>query len=156
MAIPTNNTDHICSSFSPAADELFEFALRYNDYIYRARDYGNGDPIKMVEVHTLAMIEEHPGISVSQLARLWQRTKGTVSVNVSALEKKGYIYRQKDPGNSKVMHLYPTAKGLRLSVYHRAQDQLDNARVQEELLKTCTQQDLDSFYKVLQAYLELL
>ena len=77
--------DHI----SVRADKLYQFVMHYHDYIYSARDYGNGDPIKMVEVHTLSMIESNPGISVSELAQMWNRTKGTVSVNVSALEQKG-------------------------------------------------------------------
>ena len=52
-----------------SALELYEFVMRYNKYIYQARDYGNGDEIRMVEVHTLAMIEDNPGISVSELAK---------------------------------------------------------------------------------------
>ena len=65
-----------------SALELYEFVMRYNKDIYQARDYGNGDEIRMVEVHTLAMIEDNPGISVSELAKRWKRTKGTVSVNI--------------------------------------------------------------------------
>lgn len=147
--------DRTYTEFSRYADELYEFVICYNDYIYQAHDYGNGDPIKMVEVHTLSMIEDQPGITVSELAKLWRRTKGTVSVNVAALEQKGYIYRQKEGNNNKVVHLYATPRGIELSTIHKAYDNMDIAQTQNELLKSCTPQDLDSFYKVVHAYLQL-
>lgn len=157
MEIPASKRliDQTYAGYSRYADELYEFVICYNDYIYQAHDYGNGDPIRMVEVHTLTMIEDHPGITVSELAKLWRRTKGTVSVNVSSLEKKGYIYRQKEGNNAKVVHLYPTPKGVELSTIHKAYDNMDIAQTQSELLKSCTRQDLDSFYKVVHAYLQL-
>lgn len=158
MEIPASKRiiDETYTELSRCADELYEFVMRYNDYIYRAHDYGNGDPIKMVEVHTLSMIEDHPGISVSELAKLWKRTKGTVSVNVTALEKKGYIYRQKEGENAKVVHLYPTPEGVELSTIHKVYDNLEIVQTQADLLKSCSREDLDSFYKVLHAYLEIL
>ena len=138
------------------ANRLYQFVMNYHDYIYSARDYGNGDSIKMVEVHTLTMIESNPGISVSELAQMWNRTKGTVSVNVSALEKKGYIYRRKENGNAKVVHLYPTPKGIELSTMHKAYDNMESARIQQELLRRYSTQELDTFYQILGTYLSLL
>lgn len=147
--------DQMYAELSRNADLVYEFVILYNDYIYRTQDYGNGDSIKMVEVHTLTMIEMNPGITVSELAHLWKRTKGTVSVNVASLEKKGYIYREKTPSNAKVVHLYPTQKGSELSTIHKLYDNLDIMQTQASLLKTCTQTELDSFYKVLGEYLKL-
>lgn len=138
------------------ADKIYQFVMHYHDYIYRARDYGNGDTIKMVEVHTLSMIESNPGISVSELAQMWDRTKGTVSVNVSALEKKGYIYRQKENGNAKVIHLYPTQKGIELSTLHKAYDTAELAQTQAELLRRFSAEEIDTFYKIIGTYLDLL
>ena len=157
MEIPASKKliDQTYAEFSRYTDELYEFVIWYNDYIYQAHDYGNGDPIKMVEVHTLTMIEDNPGITVSELAKLWRRTKGTVSVNVSSLEKKGYIYRQKEGNNAKVVHLYATPKGIELSTTHKAYDNMEITQTQNELLKTCTPEDIDSFYKVVHAYLRL-
>lgn len=158
MKLPPNKQliDQTYARLSPNADRLYEFVMLYHDYIYQARDYGNGVFIKMVEIHTLTMIENHPGITVSELARLWDRTKGTVSVNVSALEKKGYIYRKKENNNAKAVHLYATEQGVELSTIHKVYDNLDIVQTQADLLKTCTHQELDCFYKVLNSYLELL
>lgn len=158
MELPASKQfiDQTYTELSKNADMLYEFVMRYHDFIYMAKDYGNGDMIKMVEVHTLTMIEDNPGITVSGLAKLWKRAKGTVSVNVATLEQKGYIYRQKAEGNAKVVHLYPTARGVELSTIHKAYDNLEIMQTQAELLKSCTYEELDHFYKVISVYLELL
>lgn len=157
MELPANKQliDQTYTKLSKNADKLYKFVMLYHDYIYKAKDYGNGDVIKMVEVHTLAMIEDNPGITVSNLAKLWERSKGTVSLNVAALEKKGYIYRKKEDNNEKVIHLYPTERGIELSTVHKVYDNVDIMQTQAQLLKSCTPQELDCFYKVLDAYLEL-
>ena len=157
MELPASKQliDQAYAELSKNADALYEFVILYHDYIYRAHDYGNGDMIKMVEVHTLAMIEDNPGITVSGLAKLWRRAKGTVSVNVATLENRGYIHRKKKNNNAKVVHLYATEKGIELSTIHKAYDNLSIMQIQSDLLKSCTHQELDCFYKVLMAYLEL-
>lgn len=148
--------DRTYRAVSAEADLMYGFVLRYRDYIHQARDYGNGDPIKMVEVHTLTMIELEPGITVSELAQRWDRTKGTVSVNVVALEEKGYIYRVKDPDNARVVHLYPTEAGKALSCLHKQYDIRDVAETRQRLLERCTPEELAAFYKVAHAYDQIL
>ena len=157
MSISENKSmiDETYARLSRTADEVYEFVILYNDYIYQTREYIEGEPIKMVEVHTLTMIEDHPGITVSELAALWKRTKGTVSVNVTALEKKGYIYKQKENNNAKSVHLYPTEKGIELSTTHKVYDNLEIVRTQADLMKSCTPAELDAFHKVIHAYLGL-
>lgn len=158
MELPTSkqSIDQDYAKLSRNANQLYEFVMLYHDYIYQARDYGNGDLIRMVEVHTLTMIEDSPGITISELAELWGRTKGTVSVNVTALEKKGYIYRQNEDNNAKVVHLYVTDKGASLSTIHKLYDNVDILQTQAALFKTCTPKELDCFYKVLSSYLKML
>ncbi|MGW8427674.1 MarR family transcriptional regulator [Peribacillus simplex] len=61
------------------ANIIYKFVMNYNDYIKTARDYGTGEIINMVEVHTLTVIEENPGITVTEVALEWNRTKSAVS-----------------------------------------------------------------------------
>ncbi|WP_260399874.1 helix-turn-helix domain-containing protein [Peribacillus simplex] len=49
----------------------------------------------MVEVHTLTVIEENPGITVTEVALEWNRTKGPVSQIITKLEKRSLIIRKK-------------------------------------------------------------
>ncbi|WP_235332679.1 hypothetical protein [Paenibacillus polymyxa] len=49
------------------ASIIYKFVMTYSDYIKAIRDYGTGEEINMVEVHTLTMIEENPGITAAKL-----------------------------------------------------------------------------------------
>ena len=83
--------DRVYAQLSPRADLVYSFVTVYNSYINELRDYGTGLMINMVEVHTLTMIADNPGITVNELSKMWNRTKGAVSQNVAKLEKKGLI-----------------------------------------------------------------
>lgn len=150
-----NEIDRIYNDLSARADELYRFVMHYYEYINRVRDYGTGELISMVEVHTLSMIEDNPGITVSELALMWDRTKGAVSQNVAKLEKRGCIYRKNENGDSRTVHLYPTEEGVRLSTYHKLYDNIDIIQTQQVLLNSCTIEDIDTFYKVVRIYSKL-
>ncbi|MEL7648627.1 MAG: hypothetical protein AAGU76_11075 [Sedimentibacter sp.] len=62
--------DRIYSQLSPRANELYHFILSYYDYMNQPRDYdGSGELVSMVEIHLLTIIDDNPGITVSQLAK---------------------------------------------------------------------------------------
>lgn len=148
--------DRIYAQLSPRADLLYSFINEYADYINEPKDYGTGLLINMVEVHTLTMISDNPGITVSELSKMWSRTKGAVSQNVAKLEKKGLIMRQRDGDNAKVIHLFVTEEGERLSTAHKLYDNTDIMQTRKDLLNTCTMEEIEAFYKVVEAYLKLL
>lgn len=78
--------EHLTQNLVARADTLYKFVLLYNNYLTSPRDYGTGNVVTMVEVHTLTEIADHPGITVTQLAEFWNRTKSAVSQTVSKLE----------------------------------------------------------------------
>lgn len=131
------------------ADQEYVFAIFYERYINQLRDYGNGVLINMVEVHTLTMIADQPGITVNELAKQWRRTKGAVSQNVKKLSRKGLIRKERSEKDSRNVHLYVTGQGQELSDLHKKYDVEDILKLRSDLLKDCTQQELDTFYKVL-------
>ena len=90
------------------------------------------------------------------LSQKQHRTKGTISSIVSNLEKGGYIYREKRPGNAKVVHLYTTPDGERLNTLYIAFVTKKTAEIQSELLKVCSISEMNSFCKVLHEYVKLL
>ena len=147
--------DRVYAQLSPRADLVYSFVSVYSTYINEARDYGTGLLINMVEVHTLTMISDKPGITVAELSKMWNRTKGAVSQNIAKLEKKGLIYRKKDPQNARIVHFYATEEGERLSTAHKMFDNLDIMQTQRDLLQNCTIEEVDAFYKVLKEYLRL-
>jgi DNA-binding MarR family transcriptional regulator len=144
------------ATLSKRADLLYSFVETYNDYINGSRDYGTGLMISMVEVHILTLIHDHPGTTVSDLAGMWNRTKSAVSQNISKLEKKGLIFRERDEKNAKVMHLYVTDEGETLTMAHKAFDISDIKKTQDALAEECAPEEIRSFYKVLDIYYQLM
>ena len=137
-----NTGDKDSTNLIAYASDLSMFAMLFTDMQNGTRDYGNDRPIKSVEVAILSTIEH--------------RTKGTISSIVSNLEKGGYIYREKRPGNAKVVHLYTTPDGERLNTLYIAFVKKKTTEIQSELLKVCSISEMNSFCKVLHEYVKLL
>lgn len=151
-----NEIDKIYAELSPRANKLYHFINCYYDYMNQPRDYdGSGEYLSMTEIHILTLIADQPGITVSQLAKDWGTTKGAISQTIKKLENKALIYRQKKEGNAKTIHIYTTEKGERLSTAHKMYDNADILQTQYDLLKTCTSEELNIFYKVVHEYSKL-
>lgn len=134
-------------------DILNRFVLLYNSYITVPRDYGTGSAVSTVEAHILANIDNHPGITVTELARKWQRTKGAISQTVSKLESKGYVCRERKATDAKVFHLYTTDAGKALCHAHLLYDKEHIAQTLALLSGDgCTPEDFDAFYRVLSSF----
>lgn len=138
------------------ANTIYKFVMNYYDYIKTARDYGTGEVITMMEVHTLTVIEENPGITVTEVALEWNRTKGAVSQIITKLEKRDLIKRKREAGNARTVHLYVTEKGNLLSKAHKEYDIQELTRADKTLRKSFTTEEIDLFYKVMEKYTELL
>lgn len=148
-----NTGDKDSTNLIAYASDLSMFAMLFTDMQNGTRDYGNDRPIKSVEVAILSTIEQNPGITVSDLSQKQHRTKGTISSIVSNLEKGGYIYREKRPGNAKVVHLYTTPDGERLNTLYIAFVTKKTTEIQSELLKVCSISEMNSFVK---SYMNML
>lgn len=133
-------------------NNIYQFVLMYNSYIFSTHDYGLGIPLTMIESHTLTYIEDHAGITVTELAVYWNRTKGAISQTVSRLEKLELINKCKEGGNAKSVHLYPTELGVQLSKAHKLYDTVDIAKTMGELREECSAEEIEAFYKVLGVY----
>jgi len=148
--------DDIFNQLNLKANKLYKFVMLYHDLITATHDYGTGHLINMVEVHTLTEIEENPGTTITELSQVWNRTKGAVSQTVSKLVKKGYVVRRKSKTNQKNILLYPTEEGTALSVAHKNYDTVDITKTLNVILKHCTMDEIDTFYKVIQCYTDIL
>lgn len=110
-----------------SAYQLSEICNRFHQvwscYEKQKNDYGTGELYTSVEAHTVTHIEDHPGITVTQIAKDTFRTKSAVSQIVSKLEAKGLLRRERDPKNARQQLLYVTEKGLKLSRCHKIYDE---------------------------------
>ncbi len=142
--------------FTAEMDLLYEFVLMGSGFMFKPRDYGTGEVLNIVEIHTLAMIADDPGICISDVARRWNRTLGAASRNVDKLQSKGYIEKKKLDGNNKTICLYPTEKGMELARLHSACDKQKVQELTEKVLESHSQDEVIDFFTVLKSINEII
>lgn len=137
-------------------EHVYTFVSDSYDMYSAARDYGNGDKMNMAQIHTLSLIADNPGISVSGVSKMWNRTLSAASQNINKLVKKNLIEKKKENGNHKTIHLYVTESGQKLSDMHKAYDRKELTKVAEILLKTHTMDELETALKVIETGITIL
>lgn len=136
------------------SEDIYQFVMLLMDVMKQPRDYGNGEILNMVEIHTISMIAKEPGICISDIARKWNRTLGAASRNVDRLVTKGYVTKQKMEGNDKTIHLFVTEHGQKLADQHHRFD-LEAAQQFSDLIRgKFSQEDLEKFHAILQTLYE--
>lgn len=137
-------------------ERVYTFVSDSYDMYTVARDYGNGDKMNMAQIHTLSLIADNPGISVSGVSKMWNRTLSAASQNINKLVKKNLIEKKKESGNRKTVHLYVTESGQKLSDMHKAYDRKELTKVAEVLLKTHTMDELKTALQVIETGITLV
>lgn len=115
------------------------------------------DPtLTMTEVHLLVDIMEQPGIRVSELGRLNLKTRGAISQMVKKLEQAGMITKTVNEQHGRILDLNLTPLGLSIAKEHAEYDVRALTQTLNELMKTCSMEEINHFYKVLQCYNHIL
>lgn len=133
------------------SDDIYRFVMLVMDNMKRPRDYGTGEVLNMVEIHTISMIAKNPGICVSEIAKQWNRTLGAASRNVDRLLAKGYVEKRKTDNNGKTIHLYVTERGQQLAERHHAYDLEMACKFYEFIRAKYNDHDIETFRAVLAA-----
>ena len=95
-------------------------------------------------------VGKYPGMTASQLALVLHLDRGTVSVGLRRLSKKGLVARRRDPRDNRRVSLGLTAKGRQL-------DRPDPATVEhavERLISKVGQRDIEQVKRVLRRLAE--
>jgi DNA-binding MarR family transcriptional regulator len=77
-----------------------------------------GVELSMSEVHTLENIEKSESKTMSDVARLSLVTQGTLTVAVKRLQEKGYISRERDTSDRRIVRLALTPKAKEVMRIH--------------------------------------
>lgn len=159
-AVDTTNPDVINETYTNLNNKyhkLYQFVMNYSEYIYSRHDYANNKvPLTMVEVHTLSYIEDHPGVTATELVAYWEKTKGAISQVLSKLEKTGLITKETTATNAKTKHLYITDKGVQISQTHKRFDIQDIQETMTKLNEQCSAEEINAFLKVIAIYNDML
>lgn len=118
-------------------------------------DYGTGETYTSVEVHTLKHIADNPGITVTELARDYGKTKGAVSQILKKIESKGLIRREADPGNDNKCLLYITEKGEMLDGAHRSYDERNSSETMDRVRENFDEDEFNMAFRVLESWLSV-
>lgn len=116
-------------------------------------DYGTGTDYTSVEVHMVKYIADNPGITVSDIARDYGRSKGAISQILKKLEEKGLVFRENVLRSDNKNPLYVTEKGKDLNEAHRAYDELRFGESINPVRELYTQEEIDTTVEVLRTWL---
>ncbi len=70
--------------------------------------------LKGCHARYLSILCESPGISQEQLARRLYTNKSNIARQIAFLEEGGYVSRETDAEDKRLLHVYPTEKALGL------------------------------------------
>lgn len=140
---------------SVRADMLYDFVILYHNFIYSQHTY-EAENCNMMEIHTLTYIDDTPGVTATQLAKIWHKSKSAISQTVKKLIEAGYVEKRHTEHDRKTACLFATEKGKRLSSVHKAYDIADITQTTAYLVEQCSESDLDAFYRIIEQYIKLL
>lgn len=143
------------SKLNVRAQLLYEFVLLYHNYIYSQHSY-EAEDCNMIEIHILTSIDDSPGITATELSKIWHKSKSAISQTIKKLVSGGYVEKRFLDNNEKNLRLYVTEKGKRLSNIHKAYDVADITQTTAYLIEKCGENDFNAFYRVLEQYKQLL
>ena len=134
------------------ADMGYRFSQRFNNDGQCLKDYGTGEFYTSVEVHTVSLIEDNPGITATEIAERNGRTKGAVSQVLGRLEEKGLIRKEKDSHNARRSCLYVTPLGLELSQKHKSFDEQMMGTLLDEWISLFGRDAVEKLYMIMEHY----
>ena len=147
--------DNAYRKITARANMLYEFVILYHNYIYGKHTY-EAENCNMMQIHTLTFIDDCPGITATQLSKIWHKSKSAISQTIKKLIESGYVEKRYMENNEKTARLYVTEKGKRLSSVHKAYDIADIRQTTAYLIEQCSEADLEAFYRIVEQYTKLL
>ena len=157
MSNNKNDIQNITSqvSLSPARDTVYEFNQAYQRASNTVHIFDDGTKMTTVEAHTLKHICQNEGCTITDLVNYWGRTKGTISAQITNLENKGYLYREKCKNNAKKVHIFPTELGLKVNERHNRFDVKEIKEFVEKWNEKYTIEDLHKFLEYMEFCIEI-
>ena len=154
--INPNAVNQILRKVNHHTGDLYDFLMVAGGMTGAIRMKFGDEELTMMEIRTIMMVNEHPGITATQLGHYWNRSRGAISQILKKIETKGFLYKEKSEKDEKVYHLYVTDRGVEAVYAFVANDFEDTTHIIKKLLETCTTDELKAFYKVANSYRKIL
>ena len=101
---------------------------KYIQYEKKPQKYCSNLILTQPEIHSVATIGDHEGISVTELANVRGITKGAASQMIYRLEDKGLVEKRISPESDSKLNLYLTKKGKKAREEHRKKHEAMEAK----------------------------
>lgn len=113
-------------------NELLVYLFNHILYLEEKNLKDKGIRLSMTEVHTLENIEKSTTKTMTDIAKLQMVTQGTLTVAVNRLVKKGFVWRQRDKEDKRVirLELTPVAHEV-LKVHNRFHESMIDSLISE-------------------------
>lgn len=95
--------------------ELFHYILSLEYKILRSNDLND---LSMNEIHVIEAIDKTKVKSMSEVAKRLMITVGTLTTSINRLVTKGYVERQRDTNDRRIVFLNLTKKGEEVNKIH--------------------------------------
>lgn len=103
---------------APISHAMLGITTRFHELERKCCKFGTDVDIHLAEIHTIMGIYHNEGIHVGGLAEVLGVTKGSVSELLHRLERKGLVYKAKDPLKMTRLNVYLTEKGRTAHAQH--------------------------------------
>ncbi|MGD9566785.1 MAG: MarR family winged helix-turn-helix transcriptional regulator [Sedimentibacter sp.] len=154
--IQASETVKLLSNMGHKVGCVTRFVLLFYSFMTVNRDYGMEETVSIVELSMLITIIENKGISASEIAKKWKKTKGAVSQMIKKMEEKDLIYKERNKKDAKLYGLFPTTKGIRIVERYYMEDTQESPLILKEMLKSFSVEEIRNFYCVLEKYSDIL
>lgn len=141
--------------FQEIANLMERVIHKYTDHEKKTIDYGNGIPVSQPEIQTIMLIDSHPGISVTEIAKMRGITKGTASQMLYRLVDRGFIEKRISEHSDAQLSVYLTELGAEESRLHDEYHK-KKARPVYEYLSTLSPKAVKDFVKIFEYLEEML
>lgn len=142
--------------FNHESGKLARFIILSYSYISKERDYGIEEKLTVIETAILLSIANNNGITATELAELWRKTKSAISHMLRSLDEKHLIERVRNDKNYKVQYLYLTEKGKKVVKNYQELDNEESPMILEEMLMKLSEEQIRNFYEVVDVYTDIL
>lgn len=136
-----------------AIDLLHQVSAMYSG-TKRPHDYGTGEDYTSTELHLVKCVADHPGITVTEIAYMYAKTKGAVSQILKKLVEKNLIQQKPSAeAGDKRIFLYLTPRGEQLNACHLAYDEVHAGETMDMVRSMHSSQEIDVAFDVLSSWL---
>lgn len=131
--------------------KLLNIINRFNEIDKKARNFGTDMVLHLSEIHLIEFIGDNAGLSISEIARKKNITKGAVSQTLIRLEGKGLVVKALNPENKSQAVISLTKKGWTAYCEHKKYHENIN-----KIILSCIQGKSEEEINTIYTFLEQL